>query len=146
MIRHAVLAGGFFALAACAAPSAPPPAAPVAETPRVAALPPPLPPPVIPRFDIGPAAPEPHPRGLMGIEDRAVELLLGPPAVRRRDIGAQMWTYRGEGCSMQLFYYPEGSPERYYVRHVETRSARRTATTPEHCFALLLRAAPTVRN
>jgi hypothetical protein len=132
-------------VAGCAAPPAPPPVQPpepAIAPPQVAALPPP----VIPRFEVGPAAPEPHPRGLMGVEDRAVVLLLGEPAVRRRDIGAQLWTYRGDNCSLQLFYYPEGSPERYFVRHFETRSTARARVTPEHCFAGLLRAAPSARR
>ncbi|MSO64370.1 MAG: hypothetical protein EXQ85_00965 [Alphaproteobacteria bacterium] len=134
---------------ACGGPAAEPPALVPAPPPPVqqqAALPPPLPPPAIPRFDTGPDSPPPHPRGLMGVEDRAVEALLGAPVVRRRDVGAQLWVYRSERCALQLFFYPEGTPERYFARHVETRPAARTTVTPERCFADFLRDRPAVRR
>ena len=136
-------------LAACGGPPLPPPAPPAVAVPEPApqvAVPAPLPPPVIPRFDTGPDAPPPNPRGLIGVEDRAVQALLGDPTVRRREVAAQLWVYRGGPCVLQLFFYAEGSPERYFARHVEMRPAARSTISPEQCFLRLLRRETTVER
>jgi len=47
---------------------------------------------------------------LKGLDSAAVMSLWGEPALRRKDIGSELWTYNkgGAKCSVLLYLYPSG--------------------------------------
>jgi hypothetical protein len=76
---------------------------PVAPTPAPAIVP--AEPAPVPSAPIAKA-----PLSLKGMDGAAVMSLWGEPALRRKDIGSELWTYNkgGAKCSVLLYLYPSG--------------------------------------
>ena len=47
------------------------------------------------------------PKSLIGLAPAAVEKLLGAPSTVSRGDPSLVWTYAGQGCSFQVFFYPD---------------------------------------
>jgi len=140
-------------LAACAAarpipPPTPPTAAVIAP---VVATSTPAPrasrPPPAPAVTASTPAPEPvatappiddDPGQVMDRDGAAIEALLGPPGLRRKEPPAQVWQYRGEGCVLDLYLYPDGDGRPPRVTYFELRGVAR-GTEARRCFRGLLR-------
>jgi len=83
---------------------------PVSPTP--VPVPVPVPAPAVVQPDTAPVAPAvavaKEPVTLKGMDSAAVMSLWGEPALRRKDIGSELWTYNkgGAACSVLLYLYP----------------------------------------
>jgi len=86
---------------------------------RVAALPP------LPRLDLADIMTWPRDR-LVGN--------LGTPVFRRKDKGAEILRFRGEGCVLDLYLYPEGPGGAPRIAHVEAREDGGRATDKAACL------------
>jgi len=90
-----------------------------AEQPPVTITPPVTqPPPAKPRRTVHEAPPRETPRepervasidpnSLIGLAPAAVERLLGSPSAVSKGEPSLVWTYTGQGCSFQIFFYPD---------------------------------------
>jgi predicted small lipoprotein YifL len=121
--RAVWVSAGLAVLAGCGpgGPFAPPPRAPVAapKVVRPAARPAPPRPPALPRVLPNlPASEDPPPPDAPGEPAAApvpslarlpaarVEALLGAPAARAPSGTGERWSYRGPGCTVELFLFP----------------------------------------
>ncbi|MGB0750029.1 MAG: hypothetical protein ACPGO3_14910 [Magnetospiraceae bacterium] len=59
------------------------------------------------------------PESLIGKSDRDVLADYGPPPFKRTDGPAEIWQYRSDRCTLDLFFYTEGGRKR--VSHQELR-------------------------
>ena len=62
----------------------------------------------------------------------------GDLIIDRRDGPAEVWQYRGQGCTMDVFLYKKG--ESLDVRHVDLRGPAPSEAERRHCLAELIRA------
>lgn len=62
---------------------------------------------------------DPAPERLVGLTGVDIHKMLGIPDFKRRDLPAQIWQYRRDGCMLDVFLYQEN--DAYVVRHVEAR-------------------------
>ena len=93
------------------------PQAAVEQPPSVATPPFSQPPPAKPRRQVRETAREPtrepekvasiDPKNLIGLAPAAVEKLLGTPTNVSNGDPSLVWTYAGQGCSFQIFFYPD---------------------------------------
>lgn len=101
-------------LAGCGpfAPASPPPRPAVVQRPTVRPAPRPAPPrPVVPQPDL-PAAEQPAPSPaplpvLARMPAGQVETVLGSPESRVASGAGERWRYRGPGCTLDLFLFPD---------------------------------------
>jgi hypothetical protein len=88
------------------------------EKPQTIVTPPPSqPPPVKPRRQVRETPREPQkepervasidPKSLIGLAPSAVEKMLGAPTNISKGDPSLVWTYSGQGCSFQIFFYPD---------------------------------------
>ncbi len=112
-----------------ATPAEPPPplAAPVEPVATVAAIPPPA------------AAAYPRPETLNGLDADKLAGLLGAPRFKRRDDPAEIWQYRNDACSLDVFLYRAGKDGAFRVRYFETRGRDKKPVDQNDCFASLLK-------
>lgn len=61
-----------------------------------------------------------EPARLKGLSPIQVKSVLGRPAFTRHDSPAEIWQYRGRGCTLDLFLYDEGGGP--VVAHYAVRS------------------------
>jgi hypothetical protein len=54
---------------------------------------------------VGIAARPSSPAGVIGLTQQQVELLLGPPMEQTDMAPAQAWRYRGDRCTLELYFY-----------------------------------------
>ncbi len=47
------------------------------------------------------------PKSLIGLAPGAVEKLLGSPSAISKADPSLVWTYAGQGCSFQVYFYPD---------------------------------------
>ena len=89
------------------------------------------------------------PRRLIGLDQDAIQRLLGTPSFMRKDLPAQLWRYAGGGCVLDIFLYGKTSSGPFLVRHLSARAssaapiaAPQTAAeiNPRACLGELLRA------
>lgn len=70
-----------------------------------------------------PAAPDlPNGVRLVGMDSSAVQGLLGPPALQRREQPAQYWRYSYAGCTLDLFLYVDQPTGELRVAYYEVRT------------------------
>ncbi len=151
-VRQVLVAGGMLVVAGCQTTAVPGgPTAEVAATPSapatdattdIANL-------QAPAFDTLPPAPPPpaindDPTQVMGLPTLELSALLGAPRFVRRDLAAEVWQYRTEGCVLDVFVYDRETYGGGEVVHYEVRPSRLDgrplATTAQRsCFARLLR-------
>lgn len=89
-----------------------------------------------------PAAPVTEPARLKGLSPLQVRAVLGTPVFMRRDAPAEIWQYRGRGCTLDVFLYDDKAGQS--VAHYAVRSA--IALGEKECFDELTgkaRAVPT---
>lgn len=77
------------------------------------------------------------PAQFMGSGVTALQEVLGTPALIRRDGKAEVWQFRGDACTLDLFLYPEGAAG-LAVTHVELRGEG--DDDERACLARMLRA------
>jgi hypothetical protein len=96
----------------------------------------------------GPAVDD-DPRRLIGLDQNAVQRLLGTPSFMRKDLPAQLWRYATGGCVLDIFLYGRSSSGPFVVRHLSARAASAAPIAapqaaaeinPRACLAELLRA------
>lgn len=81
--------------------------------------------------------PVPDPESLVGHDETFLADLLGPPSFTRRDPPAELWQYRNEVCTLDLFLY-QGSTGVYSVEHLEFREAIVSKADIEHCLRTII--------
>jgi len=74
------------------------------------------------------------PAVLRGLSPAEVKAVLGAPGFQRRDAPAEIWQYRGRGCTLDLFIYDVGAGQK--VDHYSVRSAAPVAD--KDCFDALV--------
>lgn len=95
-----------------------------------------------PALAVLPAAPVTEPARLKGLSPLQVKAVLGTPMFTRRDSPAEIWQYRGRGCTLDIFLYDDNTGQT--VAHYAVRSA--AALGEKECFDELTsksRAVPT---
>ena len=75
-----------------------------------------------------------EPSRLKGLTPLQVKEVLGKPGFQRRDAPAEIWQYRGRGCTLDLFIYDLGNGQK--VDHWAVRSPARVNDTD--CFQQLV--------
>jgi hypothetical protein len=75
------------------------------------------------------------PAGMIGADAGAVQRLLGPPRLVRRDAPAELWQYRARDCVVDLFLYQEKDGLR--LAYVEARTGAAEITAPRPCLEAL---------
>ncbi len=63
------------------------------------------------------------PEQVIGLDDAALEALLGRPAFRRDDSPALIWQYRSDGCLLDVFLYTDGPAKPHRAVYYEVRGA-----------------------
>jgi hypothetical protein len=130
-LRVATATAGVLSLAACAASQFRPPAgatAAAAPSARSTAAP-------SEELAAAPAGFTPTADNLMGADPAKLEQWLGKPGLVRLDDPAQVWQYRGQGCVVDVYFYPSGTG--MAVSHAEARSQKYTGDPMNPCLALL---------
>jgi hypothetical protein len=75
-----------------------------------------------------------EPSRLKGLTVVQVQEVLGQPGFQRRDAPAEIWQYRGRGCTLDLFIYDYGNS-----RTVDHWSVRSPSRVPDvECFQQLV--------
>ncbi len=70
----------------------------------------------------------PNATDMMGRAASDIESLFGTPALRREEMGAQVWQYTSQDCVLLLYLYEDANKD-WRVTHAETRR-KNTATDP----------------
>jgi hypothetical protein len=55
------------------------------------------------------------PKSLIGLTPSAVEKLLGAPSGVAKSDPSLVWTYSGQGCSVQIVFYPDLKTASYHA-------------------------------
>ncbi len=55
------------------------------------------------------------PKSLIGLTPTAVEKLLGAPSAVAKSDPSLVWTYSGQGCSVQIVFYPDLKTASYHA-------------------------------
>ncbi|MBC8239135.1 MAG: hypothetical protein H8E30_01540 [Alphaproteobacteria bacterium] len=84
-----------------------------------------------------PLLPVPDPPSLVGYDEAALEALFGKPSFMRRDPPAELWQYRNDSCTLDLFLY-ENAAGNYTVEHLEFRETAISTEAAEHCFRAII--------
>jgi hypothetical protein len=64
------------------------------------------------------------PKSLIGLQPAAVEKLLGAPSAVVKSDPSLVWTYSGQGCSLQIVFYPDLKTESYHaLKYTSTAGA-----------------------
>lgn len=79
-----------------------------------------------------------NPERLIGLGPTGLNVLLGQPALIRREPPARIWQYRGSACVFDVVLYEEADGER--VTYVEARDSLGNRTASRACLNSLLRA------
>ena len=74
-------------------------------------------------------------KGEMSVQ---ITSLLGQPDFRRTDKPAQLWQYRHEACSVDLFLYPADSGA-LTVDHLDVRNFGEGSLSRQACFVAILK-------
>lgn len=72
---------------------------------------------------------------LVGADPVKLEQWLGKPGLVRLDDPAQVWQYRGQGCVVDVYFYPSG--DGMAVSHAEARSQKYAGDPMNPCLAVL---------
>lgn len=83
------------------------------------------------------SVPVPDPASLVGYDESSIEALFGPPSFTRRDPPAELWQYRNENCTLDLFLY-EDSAGSFNVTHLEIRETDSSADATERCLRTII--------
>jgi hypothetical protein len=76
------------------------------------------------------------PKRVMGLDELAIQQLLGAPRLIRREAPAEVWQYRTAACVLDLFLYDEAAGRR--VTYAEARTAAAEPVQPEPCLNQIL--------
>lgn len=76
------------------------------------------------------------PKRVMGLDEFAIQRLLGAPRLIRREAPAEVWQYRTAACVLDLFLYDEAAGRR--VTYAEARTAAAQPVPPEPCLNQIL--------
>lgn len=79
-----------------------------------------------------------RPERFLGLGTAALAQELGEPQLRRREAPAEIWQYRGEGCILDLFLYPEAGTLK--VTHIEARDKKAKSYETKDCLRQLIEA------
>ncbi len=106
----------------------------VADNQEVAAVPTITPPEPEPEPE---PIPVPDPETLIGYDNRALEGLLGLPSFTRQDPPAELWQYRNDVCTLDLFLYETASGG-HSVEHYEFRETGKSREAAEQCLRSII--------
>ena len=110
-------------------------------TPKASEAPPPI---VVPKTKVAKAEPQrdyPEPTVLTGLTAENVTTLLGTPGFKRADDPAEIWQYRVERCTLDLFMYETLDSKERSVAHFETRGQDGESISTKDCFVDVIKAA-----
>ena len=79
-----------------------------------------------------------RPERFLGLGTAALAQELGEPQLLRREAPAEIWQYRGEGCILDLFLYPEAGSLK--VTHIEARDKKAESYETKDCLRQLIEA------
>ncbi len=79
-----------------------------------------------------------HPEQLIGLDSGRIVALLGPPAAQAEVSPAQVWTYNGKACVLQLFFYPEINTKEFRALTYEMPTGGETEAAREKCLREVL--------
>jgi hypothetical protein len=127
-LQAAAAAAGVLSLAACAGSQ--PRTASMAPTTATASQPD-----ATPDGAPGTASFPPTAGNLVGADPAKLEQWLGKPGLVRLDEPAQVWQYRGQGCVVDVYFYPSG--DGMAVSHAEARSQKYTGDPMNPCLAVI---------
>ncbi|HTS94132.1 MAG TPA: hypothetical protein VMG55_19125 [Stellaceae bacterium] len=145
-------------LGACAwlLPEKPPPAKVEAPPTPAADLqpPPPVPPrkPAVPStLALNPAGPMPSvttepempspaadPEGLIGLDQKQIESLLGTPQQSSESAPARIWHYAGRNCQLEIYFYLDLKSQVMRALHYEVKSNDTADPARDRCFSDLV--------
>ncbi len=80
------------------------------------------------------AQPLPPLETLTGLDSVGLQELLGAPAFTRRDDPAQLWQYRGDRCTLDIFLYRPAGGGDFQVDYFATRAFGSAEISTEACF------------
>lgn len=155
-MKYAGALSALLMLGACvAAPLEGVPPTPTAQLPPVPEAPvrptepapPPIPPAPPPAPEVAVAVPPPpvappprvfNPADLKGKQRDEVVDLLGGPAIARRETGAELLLYEGEGCVLYVFLYEPPAGGALRVEYTEVGPRNRDPSRDRACLAGML--------
>jgi hypothetical protein len=115
--------------------------------------PPPAPPrkPPVPTVALAPPNPMPavttepqqpprvaDPEGLIGLDQRQIESLLGAPEQRSEAAPARIWHYDGRNCVLEVYFYLDLKSQVMRALHYEVKTDEPSEPTRERCFSDLI--------
>lgn len=112
-----------------AAPPRPEPKRPAEKPIRHAALP--------PEGRPDARAPVLEPRMLVGLDREQIALLLGAPGAVREQPPATVWSYRIEGCALNVFFYPDVKTREMRALAYDVLAGSETEQAKNACFAAI---------
>ncbi len=77
------------------------------------------------------------PVNLVGLDERQLEAMLGPPTEREDKPPAKTWRYRNERCTVDLALYPDVETRVFRTLSYEVVTGEDTATQERLCLAEL---------
>lgn len=83
----------------------------------------------------------PEPSILKDLSAAKVTSLLGQPGFKRLDEPAEIWQYKGEDCTVNLYLYETLDQAERTVAHYEIRFDADKNLTPKNCFVSVIKAA-----
>ena len=75
---------------------------------------------------------------LVGLTGPELVLLLGPPALKRREAAAEVWQYSGTSCVLHLFFYDSRGRGGFQVVHAEATNRSGALLASDSCLTRLL--------
>ncbi|HMK69029.1 MAG TPA: hypothetical protein VK433_10805 [Stellaceae bacterium] len=84
---------------------------------------------------LGPAA---DPEGLIGLDQKQIESLLGSPQQSSEAAPARIWHYAGRNCQLEIYFYLDLKSQVMRALHYEVKSNEPTDPARERCFSDLV--------
>lgn len=85
--------------------------------------------------------PAPVPESLTGVGPEKVRAVLGSPAFRRTEPGAEIWQYGAPGCRLFVYFYEEANG--LASAHLDARQSAGGSADLTACLSEVVQAAPT---
>ena len=74
------------------------------------------------------------PLNLVGLSGDDLGRHFGTPGFKRHDLPAEVWQFRGDACTLDVFLYTKDRGKTFTVRHFEVRPAEKKVISDKSCF------------
>ena len=81
----------------------------------------------------------PKPASLRGADVSELIEIIGEPQFIRRDGPAEIWQYRGVGCTLDIFLYQAATGTPHTVNYIETRAKADGPSSNSDCLVSILK-------